>query len=410
MSLATPLVSRGIDRPALAGGLPIRHPDRYLVFGRPHLTEEDVAEVLDALKSGWIGRGPRVTRFEADFAAYTGSPHGVAMSSCTTALRLAMLASGVGPGDEVITTPLTFCATVNAILHSGAVPVLADCRVDDMNIDPAEVERKITPRTRAILPVHFAGRLCNMEALTAIAERHDLRIIEDCAHAIETKDASGRHAGTFGRMGAFSFYATKNITTGEGGMVITRDRATAERLRILALHGMSQDAWRRYSDSGYRHYDIVELGYKCNMTDLQAALAVNQLARVEENLALREAIWDEYDRAFADLPLTTPAPVTDGSRHARHLYTILIDGACRISRDRMLSALHAEGIGAGVHYLPINGYTFYRETLGVGPGDFPNAESVGSRTLSLPISPGMTPADVADVVDAVRRILLWPDW
>ncbi len=401
---------RNPNRPAIAGGTPVRPADNYLVFGKPHLIDVDIQEVVDTLKSGWIGRGPRVTRFETEFAAYTGSSHGVAMSSCTNALLLAMQAAGLGPGDEVITTALTFCATVNAILHSGATPVLVDCRASDMNIDPEDIVRKITPRTKAILPVHFAGRLCDMTALAAIAEKHGLRIIEDCAHAIETTDAEGRHAGTFGYMGAFSFYATKNITTAEGGMVVTQDREAAERLRILALHGMSQDAWRRYSDTGYKHYDVVELGYKCNMTDIQAALALNQLTRVEENLARRNAIWKRYDEAFAGSSLETPGPVTDGSVHARHLYTILVDPKGPLTRDHALNALHAEGVGSGVHYLPINGYTFYRKTLGVGPGDFPNAESIGSRTISLPLSPGMSDRDVDDVIEATGRILSWQDW
>jgi dTDP-4-amino-4,6-dideoxygalactose transaminase len=272
------------------------------------------------------------------------------------------------------------------------------------------VLRKITPRTRAILPVHFAGRLCDMDALTRIAGDHGLVLLEDCAHAIETTGIDGRHAGAYGELGAFSFYATKNITTAEGGMVVTRSRRIADRLRVLALHGMSKDAWHRFSDKGYKHYDIVELGYKCNMTDIQASLGLSQLARVEWNLRKRQEIWKRYDEAFADLPLELPAPVPQGTRHARHLYTVLVDGVDGLCRDTVLAALHAEGIGAGVHYLPLNGYTYYQNELGVKPGDFPHAEEIGSRTVSLPLSPSMTDDDVEDVVEAVRRILEWPAW
>jgi len=299
---------------------------------------------------------------------------------------------------------------VNAILHAGAVPVLADCRPDTLNLDPEAVRARITPRTRAIIPVHFAGRLCDMEALGRIADEHDLLVIEDCAHAIEATDASGRHAGTFGTMGAFSFYATKNVTTAEGGMILTSNAETADRLRILALHGMSKDAWKRYSDDGHVHYDVVELGYKYNMTDLQASLGLGQLARVEENLVRREAIWRRYDAAFADLPVECPAPVEPGTRHARHLYTLLLNSEAPVTRDRMMAALHAEGIGTGVHYLPVSAFSYYQQTLGVRLGDYPHAESAGMRTFSLPLSAGLTDDDVNDVIAAVHRVLQWPDW
>jgi len=397
-------------RPALAGGNPVRDRDRYLVFGKPHLREEDIHEVVDSLRSGWIGTGPKVTRFQEAFAAYVGSPYAVAVSSCTAALRLAMLASGVKPGDEVITTPLTFCATVNAIIHAGAVPVLADCRPDTLNLDPEAVRARITPRTRALIPVHFAGRLCDMDALGGIAAEHDLRVIEDCAHAIETTGPGEQHAGTYGVMGAFSFYATKNVTTAEGGMILTSSAETADRLRILALHGMSKDAWKRYSDEGHVHYDVVELGYKHNMTDLQAAIGLGQLARVEENLRRREAIWRRYDEAFAELAVDLPAPVAPGTRHARHLYTLLLRSEASLTRDKMMAALHAEGIGAGVHYLPISGFSYYQRALPVSLGDFPVAEGVGLRTFSLPLSAGMTEEDVADVIAAVHKVLAWRNW
>jgi dTDP-4-amino-4,6-dideoxygalactose transaminase len=392
-------------KPALAGGKPVRPPERYLVFGAPAVGEAEMAEVADTLRSGWIGTGPKVARFEADFASYTGSGHAVAVSSCSAALHLAMLASGVGPGDEVITTPLTFCATLNAILHAGATPVLADCDPVSLNLDPARVAERITPRTRAIVPVHFAGRLCDMEALGALARQHGLLLIEDCAHAIETRDAAGRHAGSLGQIGAFSFYVTKNVVSAEGGMLITDDGAVADRIKVMALHGMSRDAWKRFSDEGYRHYEVVDAGFKYNMTDLQASLAIHQLARVEENLARREEIWRGYDAAFAGLPVELPPGPAPGTRHARHLYTLrLEEGRLPLSRDRFLAALHAEGIGTGVHYRAISEHAFYRERLGLAPGDYPHAEDAGRRTLSLPLSPALDDTDVADVIEAVSRV------
>ncbi len=395
------------QRPAIAGGKPVRSADRFLVFGAPALGEPEIVEVVETLRSGWIGTGPRVARFERDFASYTGAEHAVAVASCTAALHLAMIASGIGPGDEVVTTPLTFCATVNAILHTGATPVLADCHPRTLCLDPARVEAALTPRTRAILPVHFAGRLCDMEALLALAERHDLLVIEDCAHAIETRDARGRHAGVLGDLGAFSFYATKNVVTGEGGMLTTRRSDLAERVKVMGLHGMSKDAWKRFSDEGYRHYEVVGAGFKYNMTDIEAALGIHQLARVEENLVRREEIWRRYDEAFADLAVEGPPPPAPGTRHGRHLYTLRVEeGRCLLSRDRFLAALHAEGIGTGVHYRSLTEHAFYRSTLGLGEGACPAAEDAGRRILSLPLSAALSDGDVDDVIEAVRRVTL----
>lgn len=393
--------------PAIEGGKPVRSPERYLVFGAPAIGEPEIEEVVATLRSGWIGTGPRVAAFEERFASYLGAPHAVAVSSCTAALQLAILACGVGPGDEVITTPMTFAATLNAILHAGATPVLADCDPRTMNLDPERVAEKITPRTRAILPVHFAGRLCDMDALGDLAQRHGLLLIEDCAHAIETRGRDGRSAGGYGDAGAFSFYVTKNVVTGEGGMLTSPSGAVADRIKVMALHGLSKDAWKRFSDEGYAHYEVVEAGFKYNMTDLQAALGIHQLARVEENLARREEIWRRYDEAFADLALELPAPPEPGTRHARHLYTLLTEtGRLLIPRDRFLMALHAEGIGVGVHYRAVTEHAFYRETLGVAAGDFPNAEAIGRRTFSIPLSAALDDQDVEDVITAVRRIAL----
>ncbi len=382
---------------------PVR--DEMLVFGAPALGEEEIQEVVDTLRSGWIGTGPKVARFERDFSAYKSVPAAVALSSCTAALQLSMRAAEVGPGDEVITTPLTFCATVNAILHSGATPVLADVDPVTMNISPAAIQGKLTSRTKAILPVHMAGRACEMDAIMAIANANDLLVIEDCAHAIETT-YKGKPAGTFGTFGCFSFYVTKNVVTGEGGMVITRYPEAAERIKVLALHGMSKDAWNRFGDEGYKHYFVVEPGFKSNMMDIQAALGIHQLRRVESNWERRHEIWRMYNEAFAELPLTTPQSAEDGSRHAYHLYTVLVDEArTGITRDEFLAHMTSHNIGVGVHYLSLPEHPYYSDVLGWSPEHYPHAARIGRQTVSLPLSPALSDDDVQDVIAAVRRTL-----
>jgi dTDP-4-amino-4,6-dideoxygalactose transaminase len=379
--------------------------DEFLTFGSPQILPEDIAEVLDSLQKCWLGTGPKVKRFEEDFAHYKGVSQAVAVHSCTAALHLAMLAEEIGPGDEVITTSMTFCASVNAILHAGAKPVLADCDRRSLNLDPDDVLRKITPKTKAILPVHFAGRMCDMDRLMIIAEQHKLKIIEDCAHAVEST-YQGRPAGTIGDCGCFSFYATKNLACGEGGMVLARRDQLLARIKTLALHGMTKDAWQRFSDKGYRHYQVVECGFKYNMMDLQAAIGIHQLRRVESNWPKRKKIWDSYNSAFADLPVTVPAPLEAGNRHGLHLYTLLLDlDHLRISRDEFLALMTDSRIGVGVHYLPIHTHPFYAKRLGLNPNALPNALWVGERTISLPLSPAMTSTDIEDVVTTVRRIL-----
>lgn len=384
---------------------PIRSKDRFLVFGAPAIEDAEIQEVVATMKTGWLGTGPKVMRFENEFKAYKGSPYSVAVNSCTAALHLSILAAGLKPGDEVITTPMTFCATVNAIVHAGATPVLADVDPLTMNIDPAKVEAKITSKTKAILPVHFAGRPCDMDALCGIAERHNLKLIEDCAHAIET-EYKGRKAGTFGDFGCFSFYVTKNITTGEGGMILARRQEDADRLKILGLHGMSKDAWKRFSDSGYKHYQVVEVGFKYNMMDLQAAIGIHQLQRVAPYWQRREQIWQRYNQAFADLPITVPADPEPETIHGYHLYTILVDEASSgISRDAFLGAMTAENIGIGVHYQSLPEHIYYQERFGWLPEHYPNAMRIGQQTVSLPISAKLTDADVEDVIAGVKKSL-----
>jgi len=376
----------------------------FLIFGSPAIGEEEIAEVVATLRSGWIGTGPRVARFEEMFRRYIGVRHAVALSSCTAALHLSLLASRVGPGDEVITTPMTFCATANAIVHTGARPVFVDVDRATGNIDPDLIEDAVTSRTRAIVPVHYAGRPCRMDRMEAIARRHGLLLIDDAAHAIEAV-SHGRKIGTIGDLTCFSFYVTKNVVTAEGGMVTTDDAELATKIKMYALHGMSHDAWKRFSDEGYRHYQVLVPGFKYNMTDLQAALGIHQLPRVFEGAGRRQAIWERYDVAFADLPVVRPAPVEAGTVHARHLYAILI--ATEIigkSRDQVLNELTALNIGTGVHYTPVHLHPYYRERFGYDEGAFPNAEYIGDRTLSLPLSAKLTDDDVADVIAAVRRV------
>lgn len=378
--------------------------EKFLVFGAPDLQPEDIEAVLATLNSKWIGTGPKATEFEQTFSAYTRANHAVALSSCTAALHLAMLASGIEPGDEVITSPMTFCATANAIVHAGAIPVFAD--IDPLTglIDPSEIEKKISSKTKAIIPIHLCGRPCDMTRISELARVNQLKIIEDCAHAIET-EYHGTHAGTFGEAGCFSFYVTKNVTAIEGGMIVTNQQDLANRVKILAMQGMSADAWDRYSDRGFKHYQVTYPGFKYNLPDVHAALALSQLSRVEENQRRRESIWRAYDRAFQGYPCFIPPPDEPNTRHARHLYTLLLDlERLTVSRDRFLDELHARNIGSGIHYISLHLHHYYRERFNFVPSDFPNAFWHSERTLSLPLSPSLTGQDVDDVIQAVVDI------
>jgi dTDP-4-amino-4,6-dideoxygalactose transaminase len=377
----------------------------FLVFGSPAIEEAEIAEVVSTLRSGWIGTGPRVARFEQMFSEYVGARHAVALSSCTAALHLSMLAAGIEPGDEVITTPMTFAATANAIVHAGARPVFVDVDPKTGNVDPDRIEAAMTPRTAAVLPVHYAGRPCPMDRIEDLVRRHGLLLIEDAAHAAGAA-WNGRRVGAIGDVTCFSFYVTKSLVTGEGGMVTTDDAEIAGRIKRNALHGLSEDAWRRFSVESYRHYEVISPGYKYNMTDIQAALGIHQLARLEANAERRRALWDRYHRGLAGLPLERPAPAGDGIVHARHLYTILIDTEeVGKSRDRVLDDLIGHRIGTGVHYIPVHLHPYYRDAFGYRAGDFPHAERIGERTLSLPLSAKLTDGDADDVIDALREVL-----
>jgi dTDP-4-amino-4,6-dideoxygalactose transaminase len=384
---------------------PVRTRDRFLVFGAPAIEQTDIDEVVASMRAAWLGTGPKVARFEEAFAAYKDASHVAAVNSCTAALHLSLLASGIGPGDEVITSALTFAATVNVILHAGATPVLADVDPITMNIDPMDVAARVTPRTRAIIPVHFAGRPADMDALVAVADRHSLVVIEDCAHAVEAT-SRGRQVGTIGDFGCFSFYATKNLTTGEGGMVVARREDDIARVKTLALHGLSRDAWRRFSDDGYRHYQVVDAGFKYNMMDLQAAIGLHQLERLERYSVRRREIWDRYVGALSGAGVGLPAPFDPRDRHAMHLFTVLNDeSVVGITRDEFLEGMTAQGIGVGVHYQAIPEHPYYRSRFGWSPEAWPHAARIGRQTASLPLSGSLTDEDVADVIEAVYRCL-----
>lgn len=374
----------------------------FLTYGSPLIEQPEIDEVVASLKSGWIGTGPKVHKFEEMFKRYKGAKFAMALNSCTAALHLSMLAIGIRRGDEVIVPAMTFAATANSVIHSGGVPVFADCLRDTMNVDPADIERKITRRTKAIIPVHFAGRACDMSGIMSIARKRKLKVIEDCAHAIET-EYHGKKAGRFGDLGCFSFYVTKNIVTGEGGMVITGNEEYADKIKVLGLHGMSKDAWKRFSDEGYKHYQVVYAGFKYNMMDIQAALGIHQLKRVEKYWRRRREIWGQYNKAFTGLPVFTPAAVEKDTKHALHLYTLLLDiDNLKISRDKFLVEMTRRNIGVGVHYTALPLHPYYRKAYGYRRGDFPNAEWISERTVSLPLSPKLSVRDARDVIEAVR--------
>ena len=377
----------------------------FLIFGSPKIEQEEIDEVVDSLKSGWISTGPKVAKFEALFKDYIGSKHALALNSCTAGLHLSMIVAGLKPGDEVITTPMTFGATGNSIIHSGAKPVFVDINLPAMNIDPFKIEEKITPKTKAILPVHFAGRPCNMRTITEVAQKHHLTIIEDAAHAIEAT-YHGQKIGTISDLTVFSFYVTKNLVTGEGGMITTDNDTYAEKIQTYALHGMSSGAWKRYSDEGFKHYGIVYPGFKYNMMDIQASLGIHQLKRIENYYKRRKEIWQRYDEAFCNLPLDTPPPPEENTRHAYHLYTILLRlEELNTDRDTIQQALFEENIGTGIHFISLHLHPYYQETFGFKKDDFPNAAYVSERTISLPFSSKLSDEDVDDVIKTVTKVL-----
>jgi dTDP-4-amino-4,6-dideoxygalactose transaminase len=383
----------------------------YLPFARPSITEREKSAVLEILDSGWLTTGPRTKLFEERFAEFVGTRHAVALNSATAALHLSLEALGVAPGDEVIVPTWTFAASAEVVAYRGATPVLVDIDARTLNATPESFLAAVTPRTRAVVAVHLAGMPCEIERLVTVLGERDIAVVEDAAHAFPSRvgGPAGRYAGTFGRAGAYSFYATKTITTGEGGMLVTDDDAVANRARVMALHGISRDAWNRYSSSGAWYYEIEDAGYKYNMTDMAAALGIVQLERAEELLAARREIAAAYTNGFrssaaADL-LQLPEEAADGS-HAWHLYVIRLHlDRLGIDRAAVMAALREAGIGASVHFIPLHLHPYYRRRWGTRPEDHPVATREYDRVISLPIWPGMSSEDVQRVVDALASIV-----
>jgi dTDP-4-amino-4,6-dideoxygalactose transaminase len=378
--------------------------DSFLVFGSPLIGEAEIAEVVDSLRSGWIGTGPKVHRFEQMLSEYLGVPHCRCLSSCTAALILSLRVLGIGPGDEVLVPAMTFVASANAVEHAGATPVLIDSEPSTGLIDLQAAEAAITPRTKAIMPVHLAGRPVPMDRLSALRDRHRLRVVEDAAHAIgaEWRD---RRIGAFGNLAAFSFYVTKNVTTIEGGALATEDPNVAAEVERLGLHGLSLGAWQRFSDVGFKHYEVVEPGFKYNMTDVQASLGLHQLPLLDGWIERRAELWTRYDELLAPLPVNTPPPPEPDTKHARHLYQVLLRPDAPLSRDRLLHELTVRNIGTGVHYRGVHLHPFYRDKYGLTRDQFPVATAISDQTVSLPLSPRVTEADQDDVVATLSDLL-----
>jgi dTDP-4-amino-4,6-dideoxygalactose transaminase len=378
--------------------------ETYLPYSPPCLGQAEMDEVMDTLRSDWITTGPKARRFEAAFADYVGAPAALAVSSGTDAMLVALAALGIGPGAEVITTAMTFCSTVHVIEHLGARPILVDVEPDTLNLDPAQVARAITARTRALLPVHLYGHPADMDPLMGLARRHQLAVVEDAAHAFPAQ-YRGRMVGTIGTATAFSFYATKNITTAEGGM-LTGGKELIERARMWSLHGMSKDAYNRYQANGSWYYEVVLPGFKCNMTDIQASIGLCQLQRVPEFQRRLRELWERYGAALSRFPeLELPVERLDVVS-ALHIYPIRLRlDQLAIGRAQFIQELKARNIGASVHFIPIHLHPYYRDRYGYSPGDFPVAYAHYQRLVSLPLNPRMTDADLDSVVEAVAEIL-----
>jgi UDP-4-amino-4-deoxy-L-arabinose-oxoglutarate aminotransferase len=376
-----------------------------LPFSRPSIGEEEIREVIEVLRSGWLTSGPRVKRFEDDFARYVGADHAVSVTSCTAGLHLAMLAHGIGAGDEVVTTAMTWPATVNVIELVGAKPVFAEIDRGTLQLTPESVEAVLSDATRAIVPVHFAGQACDLDALSKIAARDDLVLIEDAAHAVGT-EYKGRCVGSDGRTTCFSFHPIKNITTGEGGMVTTGDSALAERLRLLRFHGVNRDAWSRYAKMEMKRDETLVPGLKYNLTDLQAALGIHQLARLDGFIERRTQLANRYLEELADVAaVSTRLPAEGTTRHAWHLFVITLElERLRCDRDQFVAMLGERGIGTGLHFTAVHLHRYYRERYGFEPGALPETEWAGERVISLPLFPDMQDADVSRVCAAIREI------
>lgn len=382
---------------------PVR--ETFLPFYRPDLGPAEIAEVVDTLHSNWITTGPKTKEFEIRFAAYVGVKHAIAVNSCTGGLHVALAAANIGPGDEVIVPTMTFCATANVVVHLNATPVLVDVEPDTLNIDPWAIERAITPRTKAIIPVHLYGHPCPMDHLHHLAQVYHLLLIEDAAHAVGAA-WQGRQIGSLSPATVFSFYATKNLTTAEGGMITTDDTDYADHMRLWVLHGINRDAWQRYAAEGSWYYEVCLPGFKYNLTDLQAALGLHQLARLEEMTRQRTELAAQYNAGFQHLAEIERPAVRSGLRPAWHLYPIRLRlEQLTIDRAQFMEQLKKEGIGTSVHFIPLHRQPYYRNRFGFKPSDFPVADAAYERLISLPLYTRMTRTDVADVIEAVRRVI-----
>lgn len=390
-------------KPAVEGGKPVR--TDFLVFGQPCIGAEEIEEVTNTIKSGWLGTGKKTNRFEKEFAEYQEMPHALGLSSCTSGLFLALRVLNLPVGSEVISTDFTFTATIASIIHNGLVPVLVDCQPKTQNIECNRIEEKITPKTKALVIVAFAGLPCEMDHIIDIAKRYGLYIILDNAHAIES-EYNNKRLAHYGDISCYSFYSTKNIVTGEGGMVCSHDKKYIDDMRVLSLHGMSATAYTRFSDSGFKLYDVMHAGYKMNMTDIEASLGIHQLARVEENWKKRQNIWKQYKDGLSDLPVYLPIDIPENMKHAYHLFTMQLKlDQFKVNRDYILHALTQEGIGVGVHYTAIHGFSYYANTYGYREKDFPNSQWLSERTISLPLSPALKKEDIEDVIEACTKVL-----
>ncbi len=377
----------------------------FISFHIPDIAEDEIQAVVDTLRSGWLTTGPRVRQFEEEFAQYVGCQHAVAVNSGTAALHLALETIGVKEGDEVLVPTMTFAATAEVVLYLKAWPVLVDCRPDTLNLDPDQLEKEITSKTKAIIPVHFGGLPCEMDRILEIAKTHNLKVIEDAAHALPSR-FQGRMVGTIGDITCFSFYATKTITTGEGGMITTDNPEWAERMRIMSLHGISKDAWKRYTAEGSWYYEILSPGYKYNLTDVAAAIGIQQLKKCDRFWEQRQHYATLYNEGFQDIPELTLPPLAASGQHAWHLYVIQLDlERLRITRNEFIELLKQQQIGTSVHFIPLHLHPYYRQNFGYHPEDFPHASAVFQRIISLPIYPRMTDADVQHVIEAVKKIV-----
>jgi len=391
-----------VSKLAIDGGKPVR--DDFLFFHRSSVGKEEVDEIADSFASGWLTTGPKTALFEKRFAEYLGAPNVAGLNSCTAGLHLGLATLGVGEGDEVITTPITFPSTANVIEHQRARTVFVDVDPDMLLMDPALLEDAITPRTKVLIPVHFAGHPCDMPAIMAVADKHELHVVEDCAHAIEAS-INGQHCGTFGDVGAFSFYATKNITCGEGGAACVKTPELRAEFVALRLHGLTKDAWKRYDKDGFAHYECVAPGFKYNMMDVQAAMLLHQLDKLDGFARRRREIVAAFDAALGQIPEIRPLARKNGIQHAHHIYPILLElEQLNCDRDQFLNAMQAENIGIAVHFRALHLHPYYREKYGFKEGDFPNAERASERLVSLPLYPSLTDEDVRSVIAAVEKI------